>query len=66
MGITARTDEQNLIIGKQDFLKLKGAQYGEEVLKTIGSEMDLGRTAILVSSGTTVAGIIAIVDENIL
>lgn len=63
MGITARTGDQNLIIGKQDFLEKKGVQFGDEALKIIESEMNRGKTAILISSGTTVVGLIAIADE---
>nr|WP_319537457.1 cation-translocating P-type ATPase [uncultured Methanospirillum sp.] len=63
MGIIARTGEQNLIIGKQDFLEKNGVQFGEEVREIIDTEMNRGRTSILVSSGTVVMGLIAIADE---
>jgi heavy metal translocating P-type ATPase len=63
MGITARSGERNLIIGKPEFLEKKGVQLGEDVLGIITKQMDQGRTVIVIASDTTVAGLIAIADE---
>jgi Cd2+/Zn2+-exporting ATPase len=63
MGITARSGEHNLIIGKPEFLKIKGVQLGEDVLGIITKQMDQGRTVIVVTRDTTVTGLIAIADE---
>ena len=63
MGITARSGEHNLIIGKPEFLEMKGVHLGEEVLSIVTKQMDLGRTVIMVTRDTTVAGLIAIADE---
>jgi heavy metal translocating P-type ATPase len=63
MGVTARSGEHNLIIGKPEFLEMKGVHLGEKVLGIITKQMDLGRTVIMVTRDTTVTGLIAIADE---
>jgi len=63
MGITARSGEHNLIIGKPEFLGTKGVHLGEEVPGIITKQTEMGRTVILVASDATVAGLIAIADE---
>jgi len=63
MGISARSGEHNLIIGKPEFLEIKGVHLGEEVLGIITKQTDLGRTVIMVTRDSTVAGLIAIADE---
>ena len=63
MGITARSGEHSLFIGKKEFLDAKGIPLDDEVLHIITKQTDLGRTVILVTRDATVAGIIAIADE---
>ncbi len=63
MGITARSGEHSLIIGKPEFLELKGVRPEEEVPGIITKQMDLGRTVIVVARDSTVTGLIAIADE---
>jgi heavy metal translocating P-type ATPase len=63
MGVTARSGEHNLIIGKPEFLEMKGVHLGEKVFDIITKQMDLGRTVIMVIRDTTVTGLIAIADE---
>ena len=63
MGITARSGEHNLIVGKPEFLELKGVKITEEVLGIITKQTEMGRTLILVASDDTIAGMIAIADE---
>ena len=63
MGITARSGEHNLVIGKPEFLKMKGVQLDEEVLGIITKQMDQGRTVIMVTRDSAVTGLIAIADE---
>lgn len=63
MGITARSGDHDLIIGKPEYLEKKGVLLGEEVHGIITKQMDLGRTIIMVSRDATVAGLIAIEDE---
>jgi heavy metal translocating P-type ATPase len=63
MGITARFGEHSLFIGKKEFLDAKRVPLDDEVLHIITKQTDLGRTVILVTRDTTVAGLIAIADE---
>lgn len=63
MGITARSGDHNLIIGKPEFLALKGVHPGKEADDIVMQQMDLGRTVILVSRDSAVTGLIAIADE---
>jgi heavy metal translocating P-type ATPase len=63
MGITAQSGEYSLIIGKPEFIELKGVHLGEEVLSIVTKQMDQGRTVIIVTRDTTVMGLIAIADE---
>ncbi|MEI7856498.1 MAG: cation-translocating P-type ATPase [Methanomicrobiales archaeon] len=63
MGITARSGAHTLIIGKPEFIELKGVHPGEDVLAIVTKQMDLGRTVIMVTRDTTVVGLIAIADE---
>ena len=63
MGITARSGEHNLIIGKKEFLNAKGVPLDDKVLNIIAKQTGLGRTVILVARDTTVVGLIAIADE---
>ncbi|MFA5268942.1 MAG: cation-translocating P-type ATPase [Methanoregula sp.] len=63
MGITARSGEHNLIIGKPEFIETKGMKIGEEALGIVRKQMDQGRTVIMVARDSTVTGLIAIADE---
>jgi len=63
MGITARSGDHDLIIGKPEYLEKKGVLLGEEVHGIITQQMDLGRTIILVSRDAIITGLIAIEDE---
>jgi heavy metal translocating P-type ATPase len=63
MGITARSGEHNLIIGKPEFIETKGMKIGEEALGIVTKQMDQGRTVIMVARDSTVTGLIAIADE---
>jgi Cd2+/Zn2+-exporting ATPase len=63
MGVTARLDGKEIVVGKNKFLQDKGvciAQYMEYV---ISEQTQQGRTAILVSHDTKPVGLIAIADE---
>ena len=63
MGITARSGEHNLIIGKKEFFSAKGVPLDDKVLNIIAKQTGLGRTVILVARDATVVGLIAIADE---
>ncbi|RPJ52397.1 MAG: cation-translocating P-type ATPase [Methanobacteriota archaeon] len=63
MGITARSGEHNLIIGKPEFLQSKGVKIGEDVQGIITKQTGIGRTVVLVARDATITGLIAIADE---
>lgn len=63
MGVTARSGEHGLIIGKPEFLEAKGVPLDDAVRRLIDEQTDLGRTVILVARDAAVAGLIAIADE---
>jgi Cd2+/Zn2+-exporting ATPase len=63
MGITALSGEHNLIIGKPEFLEIKGIEVADEVRGIVTKQAEMGRTVILVSSDSTIVGMIAIADE---
>jgi heavy metal translocating P-type ATPase len=63
MGITARSGNSTLIIGKREFLELKGVPLSSEVLRIIAEQTEKGRTVILVSKDAAIAGLISIADE---
>jgi heavy metal translocating P-type ATPase len=63
MGITARSGEHNLIVGKPEFLEVKGVRIADDVNDMITKQTEMGRTVILVASDASIAGLIAIADE---
>ena len=63
MGITARSGEHILLVGKKKFLEMKGVSLDDTVLKHIAEQTEMGRTIILVTKDNIVAGLIAIADE---
>jgi heavy metal translocating P-type ATPase len=63
MGITARSGEHDLIIGKPEYLEKKGVLLGEEVQGSVTKQINRGRTVIMVSRDAAVTGLIAIEDE---
>jgi len=63
MGITARSGEKSLFIGKREFLDAKGIILDENIKRTIAEQTEKGRTVILVTADTTVAGFITVADE---
>jgi Cd2+/Zn2+-exporting ATPase len=62
-GIIARSGEHTLIIGKPEFLEMKGVHLEGEILGIITNQVEQGRTVIIVARDTTVTGLIAIADE---
>ena len=63
MGITARSCEHTLIIGKPEFLGTKGISLDDTVRGSILEQTEKGRTVILVARDSMVVGVIAIADE---
>ncbi|MDD1720201.1 MAG: cation-translocating P-type ATPase [Methanoregulaceae archaeon] len=63
MGITARSGDHTLIVGKPELVAAKGIVLDERMQTLIAEQTDLGRTAILVARDSSVVGLVAIADE---
>jgi P-type E1-E2 ATPase len=50
-------------VGKEDFLRDQGVTLSPEIQRSISSQTEQGRTAILVARGSQAVGLIAIADE---
>ena len=63
MGVTARSDGKEILVGKNKFLQDKGACVAEYIEYAISEQTEQGRTAILVANDMKPVGLIAIADE---
>jgi len=63
MGVTARLDGKEILVGKNKFLQDKGACVAEYIEYAISEQTEQGRTAILVANDMKPVGLIAIADE---
>jgi len=63
MGVTARLDGKEILVGKNKFLQDKGVCVAEYIEYAISEQTEQGRTAILVSNNMRPVGLIAIADE---
>jgi Cd2+/Zn2+-exporting ATPase len=63
MGVTARLDGKEILVGKNKFLQDKGVCVAEYIEYAISEQTEQGRTAILVSHDMKPVGLIAIADE---
>ena len=63
MGITARLDGKEILVGKNKFLQDKGVCVAEYIEYAISEQIEQGRTAILVANDMKPVGLIAIADE---
>jgi len=63
MGVTARLDGKEILVGKNKFLKDKGISITEHIEQAVSEQTELGRTAILVANDDKPVGLIAIADE---
>lgn len=63
MGVSARLDGKNILIGKNTFLRDKGVTIAEDIDRRISRQIERGRTAILVADEHKAVGLIAIADE---
>ncbi|MBC8218616.1 MAG: cation-translocating P-type ATPase [Planctomycetes bacterium] len=63
MGITARLDGKEILVGKNKFLQDKGVCVAEYIEYAISEQTEQGRTAILVARDMKLVGLIAIADE---
>jgi len=63
MGVAARLDGKEILVGKNKFLQDKGVCVAEYIEYAISEQTEQGRTAVLVANDTKPVGLIAIADE---
>ena len=63
MGVTARLDGKEILVGKNKFLQDKGVCLAEYIEYAISEQTEQGRTVILVANDMKPVGLIAIADE---
>ncbi len=63
MGVTARLDGKEILVGKNKFLQNKGVCVAEYIEYAISEQTEQGRTTILVANDMKPVGLIAIADE---
>ncbi len=63
MGITAKSGNRQILVGKEDFLRDKGVSITQETRRPISDLTERGRTVILVANDMKAVGLIAIADE---
>jgi len=63
MGVTARLDGKEILVGKNKFLQDKGVCVAEYIEYAISEQTEQGRTAVLVANDMKPVGLIAIADE---
>ncbi|MDD5134532.1 MAG: cation-translocating P-type ATPase [Phycisphaerae bacterium] len=63
MGVTARLDSKEILVGKNKFLRDKGVCIAEYIDYAISEQTEQGRTTILVANNMKPVGLIAIADE---
>ncbi|MFH1369747.1 MAG: cation-translocating P-type ATPase [Planctomycetota bacterium] len=63
MGVTARLDGKEILVGKNKFLQDKGVCVAQYIEYAISEQTEQGRTAILVANDMKPVGLIAIADE---
>jgi len=63
MGITAKSGNRQILVGKEDFLRDKEVSITQETRRAISDLAERGRTVILVANDMKAVGLIAIADE---
>jgi heavy metal translocating P-type ATPase len=63
MGVTARLNGEEILVGKKKFLQDNGICVPEYIEYAISEQTEQGRTAVLVSNNMRPVGLIAIADE---
>jgi len=63
MGVTARLDGNEILVGKSKFLQDNGVCIAEYIEYAISEQTEQGRTTILVANDNKPVGLIAIADE---
>lgn len=62
-GVSARWNGQDITVGKEDFVRSKGAAFSAATRDIIAAQEAQGRTVILVAREAQAIGLIAIADE---
>ena len=62
-GVVARWKGQDIAVGKEDFVQGNGVTLSAAAQKSVSSQTEQGRTAVLVARGNEAVGLIAIADE---
>ncbi|MBE0536209.1 MAG: cation-translocating P-type ATPase [Phycisphaerae bacterium] len=63
MGVTAQLDGQQILVGKDKFLRDKGVSITAAIYSEISAQSERGRTPVLVAADAKPVGLIAIADE---
>ena len=63
MGVAARLDGKDILVGKNKFFRDKGVCVAQHIEYEISEQTEQGRTAILVADDMRPVGLIAIADE---
>ena len=63
MGVTARLDGKEILVGKNKFLQDKGVSVAKYIEYAISEQTEQGRTTVLVANDSKPVGLIAIADE---
>lgn len=63
MGVEARWNTANILVGKQAFLQEAGVPIASRVDREIAEQSKQGRTAVLVAHNDEVMGLLAVADE---
>ncbi len=62
-GVTARSVGEDIVVGKEDFLRERGIQVPPRLTAELAAQARQGRTAVLVARGQIAVGLLAIADE---
>ena len=63
MGVFARWNGGDILVGKDDFLMRKGMSVPDNIGRTISDQAHQGRTPVLVANNMEIVGLIAVADE---
>ncbi|MFQ5834707.1 MAG: heavy metal translocating P-type ATPase [bacterium] len=63
MGVSARWNGKEILVGKEEFLRHKGISITGDIERTVSDQAEQGRTTILVAEKMSTVGLIAIADE---
>ena len=63
MGVSALCDGNEVLVGKENFLRERGVPITDDFKRSIARQAEQGRTVVLVASGLVAIGAISIADE---